>query len=316
MSAEYKSNGGVLGCPKIYAKDFKDYADNINAKIDTDGRLLRVPVAKLEDKESDNDYDVYVQVNSNKIAIVNEIFGPLSNTNCNGTCYSAQIGKYQTDIIDLINPLMGAPFYSASSGLILTFLLKNSSFKLRATDLCCTLNNEEFIISTDAAKVYAFLGIDLEKLLHTHSRQELFNLIEQSWLYDPATILNLRGTKIKEINRPIFVDFLDFCETHPRSSPFQPKTLEEALSHFAKTDEYTVLALKHQEENRLKKIRSNIKNLLLEQFKKKNVVGKELGEKMNLFKNWILEKYSVDYDTWSITDNLDVESVFNQFYTY
>ena len=35
---------------------------------------------------------------------------------------------------------------------------------------------------------------------------------------------------------------------------------------------------------------------------------------MNQFKNWIFQKYGIDYDTWSITDNLDVDSAFNQFY--
>jgi hypothetical protein len=314
MSKDYKPNGGVLGCPKISAKDFKEYSDDINSRIDSDGSLKRVPVAKLMDKEWDNDYDVYVEYNPEKVSIVHRIFGSLTNTNINDTCYSAQIGKYQTDIIDLKHPSMGAPFYSASCGLIVCFLLKNSLFKLRATDLCCSLNNEEFIISTDPTKVYAFLGIDLEKLLQTHTRQELFNLIEQSWIYDPDVILQLRGTKTKDINRPIFVDFLDFCETHQRISKIQPKTLEQALTHFEKTSEYYALELKQQEENRIKKLRSNTKDLLLVQFKKKNIIGKELGEKMNQFKNWIFQKYGIDYDTWSITDNLDVDSAFNQFY--
>jgi hypothetical protein len=314
MATEYKPNGGVLGCPRILAQDFKEYSDDINSRIDSDGSLKRVQVAKLMDKKWDNDYDVYVEYNADKVSIVDRIFGSHPTRDINGTCYSVQIGMYHTDFIDLLNPQMGAPFYSASSGLILCFLLKNSLFKLRATDLCCSLNSEEFIISTDAAKVYAFLGIDLEKLLHTHSRQELFNLIEQSWLYDPVPILKLRGTKTKDINRPIFVDFLDFCETHPRISTIEPKTLEEVLTHFEKTSDYNALGLKQQEENRQKKLRSNLKDLLVAQFKKKNVIGKELGEKMNQFKNWIFEKYGIDYDKWSITDNLDVDSVFKQFY--
>ena len=315
MSITYKPNGGVLGCPRILAADFKEYSDGINSRIDADGSLRRVHVAKLMDKEWDNDYDVYVEYNADKVSIVDRIFGSSSNTNKNGTCYSTQIEKYHTDFIDLLHPQMGAPFYSASCGLIMCFLLKNSPYKLRATDFCCSLNSEEFIISTDAEKVYAFLGLDLTKLLQTHTRSELFSIIEQSWLYEPTSILQLRGTKTKDIDRPIFVDFMDFCETHPRISTIQPKTLEEALTHFEKTSDYAALVEKQKEENRQKKLRSNTKDRLMDEFKKANITGKELGKKMNEFKDWILPTFGKDYDNWAISENLEVESVFNQFQT-
>jgi len=315
MSATYKPNGGVLGCPKILAGDFKEYSDDINSRIDADGSLRRVHVAKLMDKEWDNDYDVYVEYNPDKVSIVDRIFGSSVNTNKNGTCYSIQIGNYHTDFIDLLHPQMGASFYSASCGLILCFLLKNSLFKLRATDLCCSLNSEEFIISTDAEKVYEFLGLELDKLLQTHTRQDLFNMIEQSWLYDPAAILQLQGTKTKDIDRPIFVDFMHFCKTHPRISTIQPKTLEEVLAHFGKTDEYTALGLKQQEELRKKTLRSKTKDQLMREFKKADIVGKELGKKMEEFKDWILVTFGMDYDNWAVLDNLDVQLVLIQFQT-
>jgi hypothetical protein len=318
MSGIYKLNGGVLGCPKILAKDFIDYSDEINSKIDTDGRLCRVSVAKLMDKEADNDYDVYLEINPNKVAIVNEIFGPLSNTNSNGTCYSAQIGKYHTDFIDLLHPGMGAAYYSASSGLVLHFLLKSAPFKLRATDLCCTLNGETFIISTDPNQVYSFLGLDLEKLLKTYNRQELFDMIEKSWLYDPIKMLELVKTKSKEkdLERPLMVDFLQFCETHPKNPKIlsNEKTLHDVLEYFGKTDEYAALVQKQSEENRKKTARTKTKELLMIEFKKKSLLGKELGEKMNAFKEWILHTFQMDYDTWSQNENLDVEDVFKRFY--
>jgi hypothetical protein len=181
--------------------------------------------------------------------------------------------------------------------------------------LCCSLNSEEFIISTDAEKVYAFLGLDLAKLLQTNTRQELFSIIEQSWLYEPAQILQLRGTKTKDIDRPIFVDFMDFCETHPRISTIQPKTLDETLTHFGMTENYAALVEKQKEENRQKKLRSNTKDRLMDEFKKANITGKELGKKMNEFKDWILVTFGTHYDNWAISENLEVESVFNQFQT-
>jgi len=310
----YKPNGGVLGCPKILAGDFKEYSEDINSRIDVDGNLKRVPVAKLTDKEWDNDYDVYLESNPNKGSEVDRLFGPFQKTNLNGTCYSVQIGLYQTDFIDLSNPQMGSAFYSASSGLILCFLLKNSPYKLRATDLCCSLNGQDFIISTDANEVYAFFGIDLEKLLQTHTRQDLFHLVEQSWLYDPQLILPLQGTKTKDIDRPVFVDFMHFCHTHPRLSGVQPpKSLEDTLAHFGKTEEYAALVVKQQEDARQKKLRSKTKDLLMEQFKKNKIEGKELGKQMNEFKEWILSSFAIDYDTWSVSENLDVEVVFSQF---
>ena len=309
----YKPNGGVLGCPKILAGDFKDYSHAINSQIDAEGSLKRVPVAKLTDKEWDNDYDVYVEYNPNKVSIINSIFGPIPKSHLNGTCYSVQIGMYQTDVIDLDTPQMGSAFYSASSGLLICFLLKNSPFKLRATDLCCSLNGCDFIISTDANAVYAFFGIDLAKLLQTHTRQELFALIEQSWLYDPELILSFQGTKTKDIDRPVFVDFIGFCQTHLRNSPIQSRTLDEVLQHFGKTDEFAVLKAKHEEEARQKKLRSGRKDQLMDLFKNLKIEGKELGKQISAFKDWILTSFGIEYENWAVLENLDVEAVFNQF---
>lgn len=316
MSTAYKPNGGVLGCPRILAADFKEYSDDINSRLDKDGSLVRVYVAKLDDKEWDNDYDVYVQPHPDKVSIINRIFGPISNKNLNGTCYSAQIGKYHTDFIDLLHPAMGAPFYSASAGLVLQFLLKNSEYKLRATDLCCNLNGDTIILSTDPEAVYSFLGLDVAKILQTRTRMDLFHMIEQSWLYNPQHMIELKKieTKEKDLHRPVMVDFINFCETHPRISAIATKTLHDALVHFGKNDEYVSLGLKQNEENRQKKLRTNTKDLLMTQFRKQNIEGKALGLKMNAFKDWIMAKFGIDYDTWAISDNLQVETVFNDFY--
>lgn len=311
--ATYKPNGGVLGCPRILASDFSLYSDAINSKIDADGRLKRVPVAKLTDKKWDNDYDVYVETNQDKVSIINAVFGPISKSNLNGTCYSVQIGNHQTDVIDLQHPQMGSPFYSASAGLLLCFLLKNSPYKIRATDLCCSLNAHDFIISTDANTVYAFLGINLAMLLQTHTRHALFALIEQSWLYDPDLILSLQGTKTKDIDRPVFVDFIAFCQTHPRKTPLQPKTLDEVLRHFGKTDEFAELKAKQEEEARQNKIRSKTKEQVLDLFKKNKTEGKELGKQMNAFKEWIFTTFSIDFEKWSVQADLNIEAVFQQF---
>jgi hypothetical protein len=142
-------------------------------------------------------------------------------------------------------------------------------------------------------------------------------MIEQSWLYDPQHMIELKKieTKEKDLYRPVMVDFINFCETHPRSSTITPKTLQDALVHFGKNEEYVLLGLKQNEENRQKKMRTNTKDVLMAQFKKQNIEGKALGQKMNAFKDWILVKFGIDYDTWAISDNLQVETVFNDFYT-
>jgi hypothetical protein len=308
----YKPNGGVLGCPRILASDFGHYSDAINSTIDADGRLKRVPVAKLTDKEWDNDYDVYVETNPDKVSIINAVFGP-SKSNLNGMCYSVQIGNHQTDVIDLQHPQMGSAFYSASAGLLLCFLLKNSPYKIRATDLCCSLNGHDFIISTDANEVYAFLGIDLTRLLQMHTRQELFALIEQSWLYDPELILSLQGTKTRDIERPIFVDFMAFCQTHPRRTPIEAKLLDEVLCHFGKTDEFAELKAKQEEEARQNKMRSKTKEQVMDQFKKNKTEGKELGKQMNAFKEWIFTTFAIEYDKWAVQADLNIEAIFQQF---
>jgi hypothetical protein len=318
MSSAYKVNGGVLGCPKIYPKDFTDYTSYINSKIDADGRMMRIPVAKLMDKEYDNDYDVYVEVNPDKVAIVNDTFGPISNSNINGTCYSAQIGNYQTDFIDLLNPAMGAAYYSASSGLVLHYLLKNAPYKLRATDLCSTLNGDTFIISTDPQQVYMFLGLDVNHLLRIHNRQELFTIIQKSWIYDPIEILEFieKKSKDKEFERPVMADFIEFCRTHPKDQglALEKKTLQDALEFFGKTEDYAALVQKQSQENIKKIARAKTKDLLMQEFKKKGVSGKELGAKMNEFKEWIYEAYKIDYDTWALSEHLDIDVVFNRFY--
>jgi hypothetical protein len=183
--------------------------------------------------------------------------------------------------------------------------------------LCCTLNGETFIISTDPEAVYAFLGLDAAKLLQTHTRQELFSMVAHSWLYDPDQMVELRktNTKEKDLDRPVMVDFLEFCKTHPRTSPIVSKTLQDTLDHFGKAGEYVALGLKQQEETRQKTLRSKTRDLLMTEFKKNGIVGKELGEKMNAFKEWVQVTFSMDYDSWSISADLDVAAVFNRFQT-
>lgn len=145
--------------------------------------------------------------------------------------------------------------------------------------MCCSLNGEKFIISTDPEAVYAFLGLDAAKLLQTDTRQELFTMVAHSWLYDPTQMVELRKTKTKDkdLDRPVMVDFLEFCKTHPRTSPIVSKTLQNALDHFGKSDEYAALGLKQQEETRQKTLRSKTKDLLMAEFKKNGIVGKEMG---------------------------------------
>jgi len=310
----YKPFGGILKCPKIESGEFQSYLEMVNSQIESDGVLNRVHVALLDDKPYHFDYDVYLEPNTDVINVVNGIFGFHENNNINGNCYSLQIGKFQTDFITLKDPAMGRPFYSVSCGLLLHLLLSNSVVKIRDTDLCCKVGTDTFIISTDPAKTYEFLGLDLDALLKMHTRQELFSMIQHSWIYDPELILELTKTKSKDMKRPLACDFVEFSKTNPRLSELpKSKELMDILSHFGKTAEYEQFVLKKEEDKREMKLRADAKTLITNELKNRKFVGVDISNTFNKFKEWVFATFNVDYDNWVITKGINIKDTLDMF---
>lgn len=295
----YKPFGGVLKCPRIESTEFQSYREMINSKIDSDGSLKRVDVALLEDKPYHHDYDVYLEQDVDLVNKVNRIFGFNQNNNINGDCYSLQIGNFQTDFIILQNPKMGRVFYSVSCGLLIHILLSNSVVKLRNTDLCCKVGSDTFIISTDPIKSYEYLGLDADAILKMQSRLQLFAMIQQSRIYDPELILEFSKKKSKDMIRPIMCDFLEFCKSNPRISQLSKNIdLNDALEYFGKTSEYRDLISKKEEDEKRTKLLSNAKTIITNELKTKGYGGKDIGNKLSEFKEWIISTYKVEYELW------------------
>ncbi len=316
-AAVYKPTGGCLKLPKIPHADYAAYRDDIHARILADGRLKIVPVTELEDKyDGSFDCDVYLEPHPDKVAIVGEIFGAHPNKNHNGSCFSLQVGQYQTDFIDLENPEMGAAYYSVSAGLPIGLMLKNSPISLRQTDLCLDISGHKFILSTDAKLSYRFLGIDISRLRGVKTRQDLFEILGHSMIYNPEIIKTLAADpKFKaDMIRPIMVDFATFCSSRP-ASPGQlvEMTIDAALTFFRKRQEYEDYLHQKEEEARRQLIRTRAKETLTNELKRMGVAGKEQGEKMKRFRQWVFDAFGEDYDAWVVSTEMDVCDVFHRY---
>jgi hypothetical protein len=313
----YKPNGGCLKLPKIPHADYAAYREDIHARIVADGRLKIVPVSELEDKyDGSFDCDVYLETHPDKVAIVGEIFGAHPNKNHNGSCFSMQIGQYQTDFIDLENPEMGAAYYSVSAGLPIGLMLKKSPISLRQTDLCLDINGYKFILSTDATLSYRFLGIDLSRLRKAKTRHDLFLILMHSHIYNPELIKTLAADpKMKaDMIRPIMVDFAAFCSSRP-ASPGQcvEMTIDSPLTFFGKRQEYDAYLRQKEEEARQQLIRTRAKETLTNELKRMGITGKEQGEKMKGFRQWVFDAFGEDYDVWVVSTDMDVCDVFHRY---
>lgn len=315
--ATYKPTGGCLKCPKIPHSEYTAYRDNIHARIVADGRLKIVPVSELEDKyDGSFDCDVYLVQHPDKVAIICEIFGEHPNKNRNGPCFSLQVGQYQTDFIDLENPEMGAAYYSVSAGLPIGLLLKNSPVSLRQTDLCLDINGYKFILSTDARLSYRFLGIDISRLRAAKTRQDLFEILMYSNIYNPEIIKTLAADpKFKaDMVRPIMVDFLAFCSSRPaRPGQLIEMTIDAPLTFFGKRQEYEDYHRQKEEEAQRQLIRSKAKETMTNELKRMGIIGKEQGEKMKGFRQWVFDAFGEDYDAWVVSTDMDVCDVFHRY---
>lgn len=317
MTTTYKPTGGCLKCPKIPYAAYATYRDDIHTRIVADGRLKIVPVAELGDKyDGSFDCDVYLEQHPDKIAIIGEIFGEHPNQNRNGSCFSLQVGQYQTDFIDLENPEMGAAYYSVSAGLPIGLLLKKSPITLRQTDLCIDISGYKFILSTDAKLSYRFLGIDVSKLRGTKTRQDLFEILMYSMIYNPEIIkTSAADPKLKaDMIRPIMVDFAAFCLSRP-AHPGQlvELTIDAALTFFGKRQEYEAYLRQKEEEASRQLIRTRAKETLTNELKRMKITGKEQGEKMKEFRQWVFEAFGEEYDAWVVSTDMDVCDVFHRY---
>jgi len=316
-NATYKPTGGCLKCPKIPHSKYAAYRDDIHAQIVDDGRLKIVRVGELADKyDGSFDCDVYLEPHKDKVAIVCDIFGAHSNKNHNGPCFSLQVGQYQTDFIDLENPEMGSAYYSVSAGLPIGLMLKKSPITLRQTDICFDINGYKFVLSTDAELSYRFLGIDVSKLREAKTRQDLFELLADSLIYDPEIIkTSATDPKLKsDMIRPIMVDFATFCSSRPaRPGQCVDLTIAAALNFFGKQHEYEDYTRQKEEEARRQLIRSKVKETMTNELKRMGIIGKEQGERIKGFRQWVLDAFGEDYDAWVVSTDMDVCDVFHRY---
>jgi hypothetical protein len=211
---------------------------------------------------------------------------------------------------------MGAAYYSVSAGLPIGIMLKKSPLTLRQTDLCFDISGYKFILSTDARLSYSFLGIDISRLRGAKTRQDLFEILMYSNIYDPEIIkTSAADPKLKaDMIRPIMVDFATFCSSRP-AHPGQLVELkiDAALTFFGKRQEYDDYLRQKEEEAQRQLIRTRAKETLTNELKRMGITGKEQGAKMIQFKEWVQGAFGENYDTWVVSTDVDVCDVFHRY---
>ena len=320
MSLVYDKSRGILQCPPMSSGEYSILRTYVVEIIQTDQRLVIVDVPQLEDKILHSDLDVYLCFHPQIDIILKELF-PSLVINKNDKCLSIKVKEWQVDFITLVNPKIESLFYCTCFGLLFNFLNIFSPIKLRSTDLCYKVNREDdFTISDNPTDVCAFFGINLDMLKQATTRDKLFDLIKRSSLYNPELIVGLDPTS-KDMRRQIMIDFITFCSQNPLKIPYQPKTLQDVLTFFGKEAEYEAFLHTIEEKHRQQQISESnqkktkhTKDCLMLELTKRNIMGKEAGEKLKYFKEWIVQTYKISYDEWVLQDNLNIPEIFKEFY--
>jgi hypothetical protein len=160
------------------------------------------------------------------------------------------------------------------------------------------------------------LGIDIARLRGAKTRQDLFEILAHSHIYNPEIITtSAADPKLKaDMIRPIMVDFAAFCSSRP-AHPGQlvELTIGAILTFFGKQQEYDDYLRQKEEDARRQLIRTRAKETMTNELKRMGITGKEQGEKMKGFRQWVFDAFGEDYDVWVVSADVDVCDVFHRY---
>ena len=284
------------------------------------GEMFNTPVKGIQfyrEKETHGDLDLLIQNYGQLDKIHEKLSERFGKIFCNGAVYSFAYDNYQVDIIpqspkfwDSCNSFwnwdpLGNLVGKVSHKLNLKFGFQGLEYP------CRTFNGryaDDITISTDARKIYEFLGFDYDRyLLEFNTLQEIFDYVISSKYFDSDIFLmqNLNAIDRKRnAKRKTYQEFLKYINDNKIVKHYIFLPREEYLNivnkHFPEADLLNkVNAFKERDAiNRAVNIKFN--GDLIMQWTDKKILGKELGEAIVNFQREITNVYGMPFKDWAI----------------
>lgn len=264
----------------------------------------------------DFDFDTYIKETFNPV----EIFH-------NGNCHSFDYEDTQIDLIECECEDFETyeDYYNFGLGNFLGKIARSIGFKFGMGGLWINLykNNEKYKIpvSKDSKKIYDFLGYDYERYKNGFEKlEDIYDYILSSKYFnsDIFKIENLsKINRDRDVRRKSYMSFLDYIKDKGSNRAYNPKVIKDMKENVIEVirrcfpEANIDLHLAQIEYNSARKRLVNMKfngKILKEKY---DISGKELGESIVKFKEYIKIVHQVSFNTFIV--DMDIDYIYSTY---
>ena len=315
-------------------EEFVNLSERLLEHLRKDFHKAVVPLY-YRNKETFGDIDILVSLGFNDAEFdmrgyietnfkPNEIFH-------NGTCWSFDFEEIQIDIITCNPEHFDSNFMYLSYNDLGNFIgriahgfgLKYGQEGLWYEHTFKNKNIGKVLVSKDYSKIFSFLGLSFERWEKGFDNlEDIFTYIAESpyfnWEMFQMDQLN-KINRDRNKKRASYTSFLEWMEENVADDNHAYKFAEDKTSYFIKIDDSfpeanIVTEVRRLEYLECKKLYIQSKFNGGDVMRRYGFEGKELGDKLNNFKSYIIYKYDCNYEEYIInTDTFDIYLDFEKY---
>lgn len=311
-------------------QEFEDIKNEIFSKLE--GTFDRFDIPRFfVDKETFGDIDIIVSMENykgNMRDFITETFQP-NEIFHNGNAWSFDYKELQVDFITCAGNDFDSNYHYLAFNDLGNFIgrlaqsigLKYGQEGLWYNHYSDANTKDTIIISKDYPKIFEFLGLDYNKWVEGfNTLEEIFDYAMTSSLFNPEMFQLDKLNKInreRNLKRTSYMAFLEYIKLkgpHPEYNENVVKLAKENVidmirEYFPEANidlHLAEIAYKHARKN-LIKIKFN-GGILMENY---GLKGKDIGDRIGLFKDYIWHEYRVPFDDYIIINSY--EGIYKSF---
>ena len=188
-------------------------------------KLKYEEVFETPNKKDFGDLDLLIQTTPNLFDVIKETFNPKSHfINGNAISISYQLDNdefFQIDFIEVYNLKISQFYFSFGDlGGILGRMVHPLKMRLGFNGLFVNYEYENIIICDDPKMICDYLTLNYEKWsLGFNTITEIYEWIIESKFFDKSYFIKLNSkARAQEKSRPMYLDFISYCETIEKST--------------------------------------------------------------------------------------------------
>jgi hypothetical protein len=274
----------------------------------------------LPNKTDFGDLDVLYQnkTNNNIIDIIKQLFNPIEyhiNSTVLSFAYNLNNKYYQIDMIETDNfECFKFYFLYSDVGNIIGKILKFYQVHLGTQGLFVKPiiggSRKEIILSKDPNIICNFLGVNYDTWNNFESIDEIYNWIKSIKYFNTFVFFeNLKYNDKIKVNRKFYQSFLVHIKDSNIISLIEKEDLTSKLiNKFNKNNELQQYIIEYENDvNRKKKFNFN-------KFIKYGYENKEIGITMKSFKNYIEDRFNINFNDWLDLHNDELIEKYIEYY--